>query len=73
MTGALTNQICLFLSLEYCDSGNLTSWLSEHRRTTQFETLMDMLTQLAMGVSHIHSKNIMHRSLKVIPLDEFQI
>jgi serine/threonine protein kinase len=51
--------------MELCDCGDLHNWLSDHRLNAQIIDLRNMFTQIAMGVSYLHNKNIMHRDLKV--------
>ncbi len=61
----MRDKTCLFLCMELCDCGDLRNWLRDHRQNAQITDLRNMFTQIAMGVSYLHNKNIMHRDLKV--------
>ena len=57
----------LFIQTELCEYGNLAHFLMEYGR--QHETLEEtrvwkILTELAQGLHHLHSRNILHLDLK---------
>ena len=63
-TGRLNdNQGCtgMLLLTEYCPRGNLNQWLP--RQSTNQKNLKWM-RQIADAVSHLHSRNVVHRDLK---------
>ncbi|GAA6063072.1 hypothetical protein JCM10212_003130 [Sporobolomyces blumeae] len=57
----------LFIQTELCPAGNLAYWLEEFgRENEQLDEarVWKILTELAAGVSHIHSRNVIHLDLK---------
>lgn len=63
-TGRLNgNQDCtgILLLTEYCPGGNLNQWLP--RQSTN-QTNLKWMRQIADAVSHLHSRNVVHRNLK---------
>ena len=63
-TGRLNgNQNCtgILLLIEYCPGGNLNQWLP--RQSTN-QTNLKWMRQIADAVSHLHSRNVVHRDLK---------
>ncbi|GAA5952991.1 hypothetical protein JCM3765_003026 [Sporobolomyces pararoseus] len=57
----------LFIQTELCPGGNLAYWLEEYgRENEQLDEarVWKILTELTAGVSHLHSRNILHLDLK---------
>lgn len=57
----------LFIQTELCEGGNLAVFLEEYGRT--HETLDEarvwkILTEVALGVQHLHARNVIHLDLK---------
>ncbi|XP_065875262.1 serine/threonine-protein kinase 54-like isoform X2 [Euphorbia lathyris] len=56
--------MCCIVS-EYESGGTLKSYLiNNHKRKLNFKTVMQLALDLARGLSYLHSKNIVHRSVK---------
>ncbi|GAA5876049.1 hypothetical protein JCM3774_004488 [Rhodotorula dairenensis] len=57
----------LFIQTELCPAGNLAYWLeeygAEHEQLDEAR-LWKILTELAAGVAHMHSRNVLHLDLK---------
>ncbi|XP_062216992.1 serine/threonine-protein kinase ATG1a-like isoform X2 [Phragmites australis] len=53
----------LNLVLEYCDGGDLDSFLNKHGRLPE-TTAKDLMRQLAEGLKVLRGRNIVHRDLK---------
>ncbi|KAK3150309.1 hypothetical protein QOZ80_3AG0231550 [Eleusine coracana subsp. coracana] len=53
----------LYLVLEYCDGGDLDSFLTKRGRLPE-ATAKDLMRQLAEGLKVLRGKNIVHRDLK---------
>ncbi|XP_062209670.1 serine/threonine-protein kinase ATG1a-like isoform X2 [Phragmites australis] len=53
----------LNLVLEYCDGGDLDSFLNKHGRLPE-ATAKDLMRQLAEGLKVLRGRNIVHRDLK---------
>ncbi|GAA6005987.1 hypothetical protein JCM11491_004081 [Sporobolomyces phaffii] len=57
----------LFIQTELCPGGNLAYWLEEYgRENEQLDEarVWKILTELTAGVSHMHSRNVLHLDLK---------
>ncbi|GAA5880596.1 hypothetical protein JCM16303_005445 [Sporobolomyces ruberrimus] len=57
----------LYIQTELCPAGNLAYWLEEYgREHEQLDEarIWKILTELTAGVSHMHSRNILHLDLK---------
>ncbi|TVU48586.1 hypothetical protein EJB05_08227, partial [Eragrostis curvula] len=53
----------LYLVLEYCDGGDLDSFLNKHGRVPE-ATAKDLMRQLAEGLKMLRGRNIVHGDLK---------
>ena len=57
----------LFIQTELCPAGNLAYWLeeygAEHEQLDEAR-LWKIVTELAAGVAHMHSRNVLHLDLK---------
>lgn len=52
--------------MEFCDKGTLETWIDERRgKTTDKPLSLELYEQIAEGVEYIHSKELIHRDLKV--------
>ncbi|XP_062097021.1 serine/threonine-protein kinase ATG1t [Humulus lupulus] len=54
---------CIFLVLEFCDGGNLASYIHLHGRIPE-QIARRFMQQLAAGLEVMHSHHIVHRDLK---------
>ncbi|KAK6924217.1 Protein kinase domain [Dillenia turbinata] len=54
---------CIFLVLEFCAGGNLSSYIQQHGRV-QEKTARRFMQQLGAGLEILHSHHIIHRDLK---------
>lgn len=53
----------IYLIFEYCPGGNLAEFI-ETRKTVKPSVLKHFVQQLALGLQHLHSENIVHCDLK---------
>lgn len=57
---------CLFIQMEYCDKGTLEQWIDSQRNKEPDKCLaLEFFEQITTGVHYIHSKQLIHRDLKV--------
>ena len=57
----------LNIIMEYCDSGDLNSFICNLKKENKYlteEEIWHFFIQISLGLSYIHSKNILHRDLK---------
>ena len=54
----------LFLQTEYCGNYNLKQLIQSKDRMPEIDQIMDIFGQILLGISHIHSHQILHRDLK---------
>ncbi|GAA5897868.1 uncharacterized protein JCM6883_000846 [Sporobolomyces salmoneus] len=57
----------LFIQTELCPGGNLAYWLEEYgRENEQLDEarVWKILTELTAGISHMHSRNVLHLDIK---------
>ncbi|XP_056617445.1 protein kinase containing Z-DNA binding domains isoform X2 [Triplophysa dalaica] len=62
-----TNQKYLFIQMEFCEGGTLTTWIhkrniDEKQRTTT--EIYQIFHGIVSGVEYVHSQNLIHRDLK---------
>ncbi|XWS44764.1 hypothetical protein CRYUN_Cryun15aG0075800 [Craigia yunnanensis] len=57
------SESCLFLVLEFCDGGNLASYIRHHGRV-QEKIARSFMQQLGAGMEVLQSHHIIHRDLK---------
>ena len=58
----------LFIVMEYCENGDLSSYLSKMKKKVKSlseNTIWKFFIQMSLGLAYIHSKKILHRDLKV--------
>lgn len=58
----------LYIEMELCSSNNLRSWILKKNRNQSQESKEESLSifrQIVSGVEYFHSKNLVHRDLKV--------
>lgn len=52
--------------MEYCDKGTLEQWIDSQRNKEPDKCLaLEFFEQITTGVHYIHSKQLIHRDLKV--------
>ncbi|XP_021573771.1 interferon-induced, double-stranded RNA-activated protein kinase-like [Carlito syrichta] len=75
--GARLQVRCLFIQMQFCDSGSLDQWICNRRGKTPDKALgLEFFEQITRGVEYIHSNNLIHRDLKpsnIFLVDEKQI
>lgn len=49
--------------LQYANGGNLRDFLNKHHEFLNWETRINMASQIASGLKCIHERNIVHRDL----------
>jgi len=56
----------LWIVMDYCEGGDLNS-ITEARNGNLFteDEILDIFLQLALGLCHVHKRNIVHRDLKL--------
>ena len=57
----------LFIVMEYCENGDLSSYLSKMKKKVKSlseNTIWKFFIQMSLGLAYIHSKKILHRDLK---------
>ena len=52
-------------SMELCPNGTLGQWLDKNRTKRDICVVVEMFTQLISAVLYIHSRNTIHRDIKV--------
>ena len=55
--------------MELCETKNLEEWINKknsfHQDLTRRRESLDIMRKIICGVEYIHSKNLVHRDLKV--------
>ena len=55
--------------MELCETKNLEEWINKknsfHQDLTRGKESLDIMRKIICGVEYIHSKNLVHRDLKV--------
>ena len=55
----------LFIVTEYCEGGDLQTYLSTHdTEDVEEETLKKFAWSVAEGIRYLHARNIVHRDIK---------
>lgn len=74
------NTMCLFIQMEFCDKGTLEQWIDSRRGKQQDKCLaLELFEQITAGVDYLHSKEFIHRDLKVsgkctlLEIDEYNL
>ena len=55
----------LYIRMELCQTCNLNHWLDKHRNQRALERCAQILKCLVSAIDHLHSRNYMHRDIKV--------
>nr|XP_055026882.1 protein kinase containing Z-DNA binding domains [Misgurnus anguillicaudatus] len=61
------NQLYLFIQMDFCEGGTLTTWIEERNFTEKQRTtdeIYKIFYEIVSGVEYIHSKKFIHRDLK---------
>uniref|UniRef100_A0A9L0JJG2 Eukaryotic translation initiation factor 2 alpha kinase 2 n=1 Tax=Equus asinus TaxID=9793 RepID=A0A9L0JJG2_EQUAS len=57
---------CLFIQMEFCNKGTLEQWIDNRRgEKTDKQLSLEFFEQITTGVDYIHSKELIHRDLKI--------
>lgn len=57
---------CLFIQMELCEQGPLEKWIENNGGNPNYHMMaQDKFLQILKGVEYIHSKDLIHRDLKV--------
>ena len=64
-----TSGTFLYIQMELCEMKDLEAWITEknslHQVPTRGKESLDIMKKIICGVEYIHSKNLVHRDLKV--------
>lgn len=55
---------CLYLQTEYCGAFTLRDFIRDPHRVPNRTDNLHLLSQMLLGLSHVHSKALLHRDLK---------
>ncbi|XP_062065243.1 interferon-induced, double-stranded RNA-activated protein kinase isoform X2 [Lepus europaeus] len=57
---------CLLIQMEFCDRGTLEQWIENRRQNKSDKALaLEFFQQITTGLKYIHSKELIHRDLKI--------
>lgn len=56
----------LMIVMEFADGGTLEDYIKRQTRPLSEMEILIMYCQTLLGLSHVHSQNILHRDLKVV-------
>lgn len=62
---------CLYIQMELCDTKTLRHWIDERNKKKSSQNSkrrlesLNIVQQMVSGIEYIHSKNLIHRDLKV--------
>lgn len=66
-TNEKSNRTYLFIQMEFCEGGTLTSWIGERNYRGKQRIPLEIhriFYEISSGVEYIHSNNLIHRDLK---------
>ncbi|XP_073729597.1 interferon-induced, double-stranded RNA-activated protein kinase-like isoform X2 [Misgurnus anguillicaudatus] len=62
-----TSELYLFIQMDFCEGGTLTTWIEERNFTEKQRTtdeIYKIFYEIVSGVEYIHSNKLIHRDLK---------
>ena len=63
-SGNDVNNGSLMIVMEYADAGTLQDYIASKEKYMEESEILYLFAQLALGLHHVHSHNILHRDLK---------
>ncbi|KAJ3221211.1 Serine/threonine-protein kinase Nek8 [Clydaea vesicula] len=54
----------LMIVMEYADAGTLDDFIKLQKKSLPEEEILNMFSQICLGLHHVHSQNTLHRDLK---------
>ena len=54
----------LHIRMEFAENGTLSDLISERRRFLPQDLILDLFTQICLGVKYLHDRKIIHRNIK---------
>ena len=63
----------LMIVMAYCEGGDLCRYLRQKENSLEEQNLVEWLVQICMALQYLHTRNILHRDLKVYGLDPFLV
>lgn len=59
--------------MEFCEKGTLENWIAKNREDQEYHAkAQNKFLQIVKGVEYIHSKDLIHRDLKVCRIRKFK-